>query len=201
MAYLRLNFSTRPAASTNFCLPVKKGWQSEQISTWIVGTVERVSTTWPQAQMIFAGLYSGWMPSFIKTSDQIYSMKDRRLQTGRPRPERRKLLQYLLQLRHQGRVDVENLAHGLFQRRAVEGVDVELGLLRVRLELRVFHRVHKRLAQDLDAVLRRAGRHNIRPRRRSDRMDDGANKLLALRSEEHTSELQSRGLISYAVFC
>src|ERR1043166_7740092 len=82
MAYLRLNFSTRPAASTNFCLPVKKGWQSEQISTWIVGTVERVSTTWPQAQMIFAGLYSGWMPCFITTSDEVYTTKAGPLQIG-----------------------------------------------------------------------------------------------------------------------
>ena len=30
-----LNFSTRPALSMNFCLPVKKGWHWEQISTRI----------------------------------------------------------------------------------------------------------------------------------------------------------------------
>ena len=32
--YLRLKRSTRPAVSTSFCLPVKNGWQIEQISTW-----------------------------------------------------------------------------------------------------------------------------------------------------------------------
>lgn len=32
-AYLRRKRSTRPAVSSNFCLPVKKGWQLEQIST------------------------------------------------------------------------------------------------------------------------------------------------------------------------
>jgi hypothetical protein len=33
LAYLRRNRSTRPAVSTSLCLPVKKGWQLEQIST------------------------------------------------------------------------------------------------------------------------------------------------------------------------
>ena len=31
--YFLRNFSTRPAESRNFCFPVKKGWQFEQIST------------------------------------------------------------------------------------------------------------------------------------------------------------------------
>ena len=35
----------------SFCLPVKNGWHAEQISTWIAGMVERVSTTLPQAQV------------------------------------------------------------------------------------------------------------------------------------------------------
>ena len=32
-AYFFWKRSTRPAVSTNFCLPVKNGWQLEQIST------------------------------------------------------------------------------------------------------------------------------------------------------------------------
>src|SRR5215471_3870107 len=51
LAYLRRKRSTRPAVSTSFCLPVKKGWQAEQISTpmsplW----VERVVNVLPHAQ-------------------------------------------------------------------------------------------------------------------------------------------------------
>src|SRR5262249_49592581 len=34
-SYLRRKRSTRPAVSTSFCLPVKNGWQLEQISTLI----------------------------------------------------------------------------------------------------------------------------------------------------------------------
>jgi hypothetical protein len=33
LAYLRRKRSTRPAVSTKRCLPVKNGWQTEQIST------------------------------------------------------------------------------------------------------------------------------------------------------------------------
>src|SRR6266496_1108381 len=35
LAYFLRNLSTRPAVSTSFCLPVKNGWQFEQISTWM----------------------------------------------------------------------------------------------------------------------------------------------------------------------
>jgi hypothetical protein len=66
--YFFLNFSTRPAESTNFCLPVKNGWQLEQISTWMLPAVECVSTTWPQAQTIWQTLYSGCIPAFIGSS-------------------------------------------------------------------------------------------------------------------------------------
>jgi hypothetical protein len=38
---------------------VKNGWHAEQISTWMVGTVERVSMTLPQAQMMLAFSYRG----------------------------------------------------------------------------------------------------------------------------------------------
>ena len=40
-AYLRRKRSTRPAVSTSFCLPVKNGWQAEQISTWMIALVGR----------------------------------------------------------------------------------------------------------------------------------------------------------------
>ena len=45
-----LNRSTRPAVSTNFCLPVKNGWHALQISTVIFGIVLRVVNVLPQAQ-------------------------------------------------------------------------------------------------------------------------------------------------------
>src|SRR5581483_1100037 len=57
--YFRWKRSTRPAVSTSFCLPVKNGWHAAQISTWIWGTVERVSTTLPQAQTMLAFSYRG----------------------------------------------------------------------------------------------------------------------------------------------
>ena len=40
--YFFLNFSTLPSVSMIFCLPVKKGWQAEQMSMWIVSFVESV---------------------------------------------------------------------------------------------------------------------------------------------------------------
>src|SRR6266436_3083112 len=48
------NLSTRPAVSTNFCWPVKNGWQALQIPTMITGLVERVLTVLPHAQRISA---------------------------------------------------------------------------------------------------------------------------------------------------
>src|SRR5262245_66669849 len=41
--YLRWNFSTRPVVSRNFILPVKNGWQAEQISTVMFFLVLRVT--------------------------------------------------------------------------------------------------------------------------------------------------------------
>lgn len=51
-AYFLVKRSTRPAVSTSFCLPVKKGWQLEQISTLRRSPliVERVWKLCPQAQ-------------------------------------------------------------------------------------------------------------------------------------------------------
>src|SRR5215472_2534310 len=51
-AYFFWKRSTRPAVSINFCLPVKNGWQLEQISTRIMSPlmVERVWKVLPQAQ-------------------------------------------------------------------------------------------------------------------------------------------------------
>jgi len=51
LAYLRRKRSTRPAVSISFCLPVKNGWQLEQISTPMSPLcVERVVNVLPQAQ-------------------------------------------------------------------------------------------------------------------------------------------------------
>src|SRR6516225_5184162 len=60
------NLSTRPAVSTNFCWPVKKGWHALQIPTIMTGLVERVLTTLPQAQRISASTYFGCILSLIK---------------------------------------------------------------------------------------------------------------------------------------
>ena len=51
-AYFLVKRSTRPAVSMSFCLPVKNGWQLEQISVRIMLPlmVERVSNWFPQAQ-------------------------------------------------------------------------------------------------------------------------------------------------------
>ena len=49
-----LNLSTRPPASTNFCLPVKKGWHLEQISTLKSPFVDFVFITSPQAHLTVA---------------------------------------------------------------------------------------------------------------------------------------------------
>src|SRR5207248_9868632 len=60
LAYLRRNRSTRPAVSINFCLPVKKGWQAEQISTWMSPRcVDRVVKLLPQAHCTRISLYAG----------------------------------------------------------------------------------------------------------------------------------------------
>jgi hypothetical protein len=61
-----MNLSTRPALSSSFCFPVKKGWHCPQISVDGFSLVERVWYTWPQEpQVIVVALYSGWMPVFI----------------------------------------------------------------------------------------------------------------------------------------
>lgn len=65
MAYLRLNRSIRPAVSTTLCLPVKKGWQLEQMSTLRMLFVLRVWNTLPQAQDTSQGAYFGWIASFM----------------------------------------------------------------------------------------------------------------------------------------
>ena len=57
--YLLWNFSTRPVVSTNFILPVKNGWQAEQISTVMFFFVLRVTNLLPQPQVTVASTYSG----------------------------------------------------------------------------------------------------------------------------------------------
>src|SRR6266851_4002753 len=56
-AYFLVKRSTRPAVSISFCLPVKNGWQFEQISTRSMSPlmVERVWNVWPQAQCTVTG--------------------------------------------------------------------------------------------------------------------------------------------------
>ena len=54
-----LKRSTRPAVSTNFCLPVKNGWQLLHISTLILPTVLRVVNVLPQAQWTLQTLVIG----------------------------------------------------------------------------------------------------------------------------------------------
>lgn len=63
--YFFLNLSTRPALSTIFSLPVKNGWQAEQISTRISALFERVLKVLPQAQVTVHSTYSGCMFCFI----------------------------------------------------------------------------------------------------------------------------------------
>jgi hypothetical protein len=57
LAYFLVKRSTRPAVSTSFCLPVKNGWQFEQISTRSISPlmVERVWKVLPQAQCTVTG--------------------------------------------------------------------------------------------------------------------------------------------------
>jgi hypothetical protein len=57
--YFFWNFSTRPAESTNFILPVKNGWHTEQISTEMFFFVERVVNLLPQPQVTVASSYLG----------------------------------------------------------------------------------------------------------------------------------------------
>src|SRR5690606_41860616 len=59
------NRSTRPAVSTTFCLPVKNGWQTEQISTWMLFSVLRVWNVFPHAHSTVATWLSAWIPSFM----------------------------------------------------------------------------------------------------------------------------------------
>src|SRR6202011_4090018 len=59
--YFFWNFSTRPVVSTYFILPVKKGWQAEQISTVIFFRVLRVTNLLPQPQVTVASTYLGWI--------------------------------------------------------------------------------------------------------------------------------------------
>ena len=67
-AYFWRNRSTRPAVSTSFCLPVKNGWQLEQMSRWSSPTVERVCHVLPHAHRTVAVAYSGWIPDFTVAS-------------------------------------------------------------------------------------------------------------------------------------
>jgi len=64
--YFCRNRSTRPAVSMSFCLPVKNGWQTLQMSVWISAIVERVWNELPQARVTVAVAYSGWISAFME---------------------------------------------------------------------------------------------------------------------------------------
>ena len=55
LSYFFRNRSTRPSVSTSLYLPVKNGWQAEQIYTWNEPRVLRVSMTLPQAHWMREG--------------------------------------------------------------------------------------------------------------------------------------------------
>ena len=57
--YFFMNRSTRPSVSISFCLPVKKGWQFEQISSRRSFLVDLVFHVAPQAQWASTLKYSG----------------------------------------------------------------------------------------------------------------------------------------------
>src|SRR5437016_12807106 len=63
--YFFVNFSTRPVVSTYFILPVKNGWQTEQISTAMFFLVLRVTNLLPQPQVTVVSSYFGWMSFFM----------------------------------------------------------------------------------------------------------------------------------------
>src|SRR5689334_22096633 len=65
LAYRLLKRSIRPAVSISFCLPVKNGWQFEQMSTPKSPRVENVSWTVPPAQLLRAGGWGGWRAWFF----------------------------------------------------------------------------------------------------------------------------------------
>src|SRR6267154_1491343 len=83
-AYFFVKRSTRPAVSTSFCLPVKNGWQLEQISTRRNSPlmVERVGNVCPQAQCTVTAWYSGWMPGFLKISGRLAGLHGSRSCAG-----------------------------------------------------------------------------------------------------------------------
>jgi hypothetical protein len=54
--------------STNFILPVKNGWQAEQISTVMFFRVLRVVNLLPQPQVTVAVSYVGWISFFMARS-------------------------------------------------------------------------------------------------------------------------------------
>src|SRR5437763_16897188 len=73
LAYLRRKRSTRPAVSISCCLPVKNGWQMEQISTWMSPLwVERVGKMLLHAQCALISWYAGLMAAFMG-SPKLYA--------------------------------------------------------------------------------------------------------------------------------
>ena len=83
--YFLANFSTRPALSTNFIVPVKNGWHCEQISTCSFTDVLRVLISVPQLQWTMTSWYLGWMPSFMATPETFTN--DGKTAARPPRPK------------------------------------------------------------------------------------------------------------------
>src|SRR5205085_7172075 len=92
--YFFWNFSTRPVVSTYFILPVKNGWQAEQISTVMFLRVLRVTNLLPQPQVTTASTYSGWIPDFMADSPahQLQRVANRDYRAKGPRRTRGGLL-------------------------------------------------------------------------------------------------------------
>ena len=57
--YFFVNRTMRPSVSSSFCLPVKNGWQLEQISRCSSGLVEWVFHVAPHAQRASTAWYLG----------------------------------------------------------------------------------------------------------------------------------------------
>src|SRR5882724_12618388 len=77
LAYRFWKRSTRPAVSTNFCVPVKKGWHFEQMPMRMSFRVERVLRIFPHAQWITASTYSGCILAFMSGPRNLHEHRPR----------------------------------------------------------------------------------------------------------------------------
>src|SRR5688572_26272337 len=80
-----------------FCVPVKNGWQFEQISTLISPPVDLVLYLLPQAQCTATSRYTGWIPFFIihtpyTSQSSAFAHSKARHCTLSPRPDTSRML-------------------------------------------------------------------------------------------------------------